>query len=384
MAFPIVPRYRTGSAGNPTELNLGELAVNTHDGSVYLGADAGVVQIGIPVAAGTTETEWIANGSASQFAPLNGYNGTDVGGYIVTVQGIQQPFTVTADNGGTLVFDFTPPTGSVIRARAITQAMGGGGGGGDATSLQGVAINPTGPNDGQALVYNATNMQWEPTYLHGTQTWTDTQTFSWTAPLGFQGYVRLQIQAGNGQNGGYGNSVDGEDGKQCTFGTKTAAQGYGGGGGSASTGGGTAAGNNGRGPQGGQGGYQNPGSPSTGGWSDGNASFPNPNNIPNQPIAGAGQPPYGGNGGNIGSNGANWYGYAGGGGGGTSGGGGASDGYFFDGENYSYTSGNGGEGGKGEAVDEMYWVTAGETILGEITAGWNDPQNSAPFITVSW
>jgi hypothetical protein len=128
MAFPIVPRYRTGSAGNPTSLNLGELAVNTHDGSVYLGADAGVVQIGIPVAAGTEETTWTANGSASQFAPINGYNGTDVGGYLVTVQGIQQPFTVTADNGGTLVFDFTPPTGSVIRARAITQAMGGGGG----------------------------------------------------------------------------------------------------------------------------------------------------------------------------------------------------------------------------------------------------------------
>ena len=128
MAFPIVPRYRAGAAGNPTSLNLGELAVNTHDGSVYLGADVGVVQIGIPVAAGTEETTWTANGSASQFAPLNGYNGTDVGGYLVTVQGIQQPFTVSADNSGTLVFDFTPSAGSVIRARAITQAMGGGGG----------------------------------------------------------------------------------------------------------------------------------------------------------------------------------------------------------------------------------------------------------------
>ena len=137
MAFPIVPRRRSGSAGNPTSLNLGELAVNTHDGSLYLGTDVGVVQIGIPVAAGTEETVWTANGSASQFAPINGYNGTDVGGYLVTVQGIQQPFTVSADNGGTLVFDFTPPTGSVIRARSVTQAMGGGGGSGvPATDVQ--------------------------------------------------------------------------------------------------------------------------------------------------------------------------------------------------------------------------------------------------------
>lgn len=130
MAFPIVPRYRSGSAGNPTSLNLGELAVNTHDGSLYLGADVGVVQIGVPVAAGTELTEWTANGSASQFAPINGYNGTDPQGYLVTVQGIDQPFTVTSANGGTLVFDFTPTAGSVIRARAITQASGGGGGGG--------------------------------------------------------------------------------------------------------------------------------------------------------------------------------------------------------------------------------------------------------------
>lgn len=162
MAFPIRPRYRSGSAGNPTSLELAELAVNTHDGSVYLGADVGVVQIGIPVAAGTEETTWTANGSASQFAPLNGYNGTDVGGYLVTVQGIQQPFSVTADNGGTLVFDFTPPAGSVIRARAITQAMGGGGGSGDATSLQGTDVSATAPADGQILVAIGDPLVWTP------------------------------------------------------------------------------------------------------------------------------------------------------------------------------------------------------------------------------
>lgn len=381
MAFPIVPRYRTGSAGNPTSLNLGELAVNTHDGSLYLGADVGVVQIGIPVAAGTEETTWTANGSASQFAPINGYNGTDVGGYLVTVQGIQQPFTVTADNGGTLVFDFTPPAGSVIRARAITQAMGGGGGSGDATSLQGTDVSATAPTDGQALVYNNATLAWEPTALHGTQTWTESGVYFWTAPLGFQGYVRLQMQAGNGQDGvrelGYG-----EDGKECTFGNKTAARGYGGGAGSGDLTGAMEAGNNGRGPQGGMGGNQNT-VPATGGWSGGNASFVGI--PPIQPIAGTGQPPYGGSGGTLESNGSTWYGYAGGGGGGTSGGGGASSGYSWDGENYAYTTGKNGEGGKGESFDGMYWVSAGETIGVEITAGYTDvEQYPAPFITVSW
>jgi hypothetical protein len=378
MAFPIVPRRRSGSAGNPTSLNLGELAVNTHDGSVYLGADVGVVQIGIPVAAGTEETVWTANGSASQFAPINGYNGIDVGGYLVTVQGIQQPFTVSADNGGTLVFDFTPPTGSVIRARAITQAMGGGGGSSDATSIQGVAVNATAPNDGQALVYNATSGEWEPTYLHGTQTWTDTQTFSWTAPLGFQGYIRLQMQAGNGQPGDF-NLNDGQDGKQCVFGTKTAARGYGGGGGNPDMTGSSQPGNAGRGPQGGGAGSES--GQGVGGWSGGNASASNGNDLT---VAGAGQPPYGGGGGNGESNGANWYGYAGGGGGGTSGGGGASSFYFFDGSNYQYAKGDGGAGGLGEIVDMMYWVTGGETISGEITDGFIDLNQPTPFITVSW
>lgn len=160
MAFPIVPKYRTGSAGNPTSLNLGEFASNTHTGAIYLGADVGVVQIGIPVAAGTVETTWTANGTANAFAPISGYNGTAIGGYLVTVQGMQQPFTVTADNGGTLVFDFTPPTGSVVRVRAITQAQSGGGG--DATSIQGVAVSTTTASAGQVLAMNDAVSEWQP------------------------------------------------------------------------------------------------------------------------------------------------------------------------------------------------------------------------------
>jgi hypothetical protein len=129
MAFPIIPKYRTGSTGNPDSLNLGELAVNTFDGKLYLGADSGVVQLaGTTTAAGADITEWTANGTATAFAPVSGYNGTDPKGYLATVQGIDQPFTVTADNSGTIVFSSAPPAGSLVRVRAIQLASGGGGG----------------------------------------------------------------------------------------------------------------------------------------------------------------------------------------------------------------------------------------------------------------
>jgi hypothetical protein len=137
MAFPIIPKYRTGSTGYPTSLNLGEIAVNTFDGKLYLGADSGVVQLaGTTTAAGADITEWTANGTATAFAPINGYNGTDAKGYLATVQGIDQPFTVTADNSGTIVFSSAPPAGSLVRVRAIQLASGGGGGGGTTADVQ--------------------------------------------------------------------------------------------------------------------------------------------------------------------------------------------------------------------------------------------------------
>jgi len=42
MAFPIIPKKRSGAAGNPDSLTLGELAVNTYTGELFLGADNGV------------------------------------------------------------------------------------------------------------------------------------------------------------------------------------------------------------------------------------------------------------------------------------------------------------------------------------------------------
>ena len=77
MAFPIKPKRRSGSVGNPTTLELGELAVNTADGSLYLGGDSAVMLINSPLAAGTTVTQASGDGSTTVFA-INGFTTTDL------------------------------------------------------------------------------------------------------------------------------------------------------------------------------------------------------------------------------------------------------------------------------------------------------------------
>jgi len=130
MAFPIIPKKRSGSAGNPSSLSLGEIAVNTFSGKLYLGADAGVAEIGIPVSAGTTATERTGDGTTVAFT-FSGYNGTDDGGYIVSVGGIDQPpstYSISATAGGTITFSSAPTAGELISIRAIVAGSGGGGG----------------------------------------------------------------------------------------------------------------------------------------------------------------------------------------------------------------------------------------------------------------
>lgn len=177
MAFPIIPKVRSGSPGSPTSLFVGELAVNTHDGTLFLGADAGVVQIGTPISAsGADITEWTANGTATQFAPINGYNGTSANGYFVTVQGIDQPFTVTSANSGTVVFDTAPPAGSLVRVRALTAGQSGGGGSGvPATDVQ---------------VFSTPG------------------TFTWTKPAGAKSVNVVCIGGGEGGEGGQSSDPD--------------------------------------------------------------------------------------------------------------------------------------------------------------------------------
>lgn len=158
MAFPIIPKKRSGSAGNPTSLSLGELAVNTFSGKLYLGADGGVTEIGIPVSSGTTVTERTGDGTTVAFT-FSGYNGTDDGGYIVSVGGIDQPpstYSISNTAGGTITFSAAPTAGELISIRAI---VSGPAVGGDATSLRGINISQATPTTGEALVYNGSS--WE-------------------------------------------------------------------------------------------------------------------------------------------------------------------------------------------------------------------------------
>jgi hypothetical protein len=201
MAFPIIPKRRSGAAGNPTSLNLGELAVNTFSGKLYLGADGGVTEIGIPVAAGTTVTEHTANGTSTAFT-FTGYNGTEDGGYIVSVGGIDQPpstYSITSTAGGTITFVEAPVAGELISIRALV-AGSGGGGSGDATSLQGRAIATTAPTSGQVLAWNATASQWQPTSLNGSVTFNTPGTHTWAVPAWVR-LVYLDVFSGDGTAG---------------------------------------------------------------------------------------------------------------------------------------------------------------------------------------
>ena len=161
MAFPIIPRKRSAASGNPTSLNLGELAVNTLTGELFLGADAGVTLLNGPGAAGTTTTERTGDGTTVAFT-FTGYNGTDDNGYLVSVGGIDQPpskYAVTSTAGGTITFVEAPTDGEIISIRAIV-AGSGGGGSGDATSLQNTPIASSVPVTGNLLRFDGTN--WAP------------------------------------------------------------------------------------------------------------------------------------------------------------------------------------------------------------------------------
>jgi hypothetical protein len=137
MAFPIIPKLRSGAPGNPASLQLGELAVNCADGELYLGGDGGVMLLNGPVVAGTTVTEHTADGTTLAFL-FGGYNGTADGGYIVSVGGIDQPpskYSISSTAGGTITFVEAPVAGELISIRAIVAGSGGGGGSGTVTSI---------------------------------------------------------------------------------------------------------------------------------------------------------------------------------------------------------------------------------------------------------
>lgn len=259
---PVVPkRNAVTGAGYPTSLALGELAVNTTTGDVYLGADPGVVQIGVALAAGTYLNLGVGTGTDTQFEFAGG-SGNAAGGYLVSVGGIDQPSGWTIDSG-VLTFSEPPPAGAEVSIRAILKGISGGGGGGiggrawsadatytqgdlvatsqretwiciqngnigndpvsspewwapqpaDAVSLQLKAVSTTAPIDGQVLMWSAANNQWEPTSLSGSVTFNTEGTHHWTAPTWVKS-VSITANAGTGSNGT--NGQDGETGQTGT------------------------------------------------------------------------------------------------------------------------------------------------------------------------
>mgnify|MGYP006278190695 CR=1 FL=1 len=216
MAFPIKPKRRSGAVGNPTSLELGELAVNTADGSLYLGGDSAVMLINSPLAAGTTVTQATGDGSTTAFA-INGFTTTDLGAYLVTVGGIEQrpttDFTVSGTAGGTVTFATAPRSGEAIIVRAIQ--AGGGGGSGNATQIQGRDVASTAPTDGQVLAWNNTASRWEPTSINGSITFNTAGTHEWVVPAWLR-WVYVSGAAGDGTAGTDGtNGQPGENGAEA-------------------------------------------------------------------------------------------------------------------------------------------------------------------------
>jgi hypothetical protein len=121
-----------------------------------LGGDEPVLLLNPPTAAGTTATERTGDGTTTAFT-FTGYNGTAVGGYIVSVGGIDQPpskYSISSTAGGTVTFVEAPTAGELISIRALVASSGGGGGSGDATSIQGLNVTTTQPLDAQVLVWS--------------------------------------------------------------------------------------------------------------------------------------------------------------------------------------------------------------------------------------
>jgi hypothetical protein len=164
MAFPIIPKKRSGATGSPTSLTVGELAVNTATGELFLGGDDAVLLLNPPTAAGTTVTERTGDGTTTAFT-FTGYNGTADGGYLVSVGGIDQPpskYAISSTAGGTITFVDAPVNGELISIRAMV--AGSGGSSSNATQLQGRDLSDQVPDDKMSVTWNQSLNTWQPSF----------------------------------------------------------------------------------------------------------------------------------------------------------------------------------------------------------------------------
>jgi hypothetical protein len=114
--------------------------------------------------AGTTVTEHTGDGTTVAFT-FSGYNGTDDGGYLVSVGGIDQPpskYSITNTAGGTITFVDAPVTGELISIRAVVGT--GSGGDGNATQLQGRDLSDQVPDDKMSVTWNQSLNTWQPSF----------------------------------------------------------------------------------------------------------------------------------------------------------------------------------------------------------------------------
>jgi hypothetical protein len=122
----------------------------------------------VTTVAGSSVSAFTGDGSQTAFTPVEGYNGTDAGSYLVSVGGIDQrpttDWTISSANSGTITFASAPPNGAPIVVRAF---VGTGTTNGNATLLQGRALADTAPTNGQAVVWDEANSTWKPGTVSG-------------------------------------------------------------------------------------------------------------------------------------------------------------------------------------------------------------------------
>jgi hypothetical protein len=176
---PIIPKTNSApGAGAPASLYLGELATNRSTGKLYLGCDGGVQEVGNGTV-GSQISSFTGDGSATAFSPVEGYSTNDAGSYLVSVGGIDQrpttDWTISSANGGTITFASAPPNGAPIVARAF---IGTGTPNGNATLLQGRAMADTAPNNNDALTWNTSASQWEPSAVVKNQAFLPNDSFA--------------------------------------------------------------------------------------------------------------------------------------------------------------------------------------------------------------
>jgi hypothetical protein len=155
---PVVPkRNAVTGASNPISLELGEIAVNTTTGDVFMGADPGVVKVGgVPVSASTSTPAALgtaAVGTLLAYARADHAHQMPSANDVGAIPTTQLASLAALDGTGHLTTSQIPALGGDISLAAGTTTA-------QVVALQGSAVAATPPTNGQILAWNGT--QWAP------------------------------------------------------------------------------------------------------------------------------------------------------------------------------------------------------------------------------